>query len=295
MSEKIAVGASSFDVNSPDALALIGNDYTFVKNPFGRKLTIPETIEHLQGCVGLLAGLETLNEEVFSKCPELKAVARIGVGTDNVDFDAAKKFNIKVSNTPDAPTYAVAEMALAALLTISRRIIPCSESLHRKEWKKQIGNSIRGSSVLLIGYGRIAREFERLLSVFNPKEIVFHDKYVDGSTPLSDALPNADIISLHASGKEQIIGGAELQLVKNGAVLLNSARGALVDETALAKALESGKVGFYWGDVFPEEPYSGALCNAPNTVLTPHVSTYTGLCRNEMERQAVENVLRDLK
>ena len=149
---KVAVGASSFSQSSEKAMRLLTDrGIEVVKNPYGRKMTVEETIRHLQGADGLLAGLELLNEEVLSKAPMLRAIARIGIGMDNVDKEAVKKRNIALSNTPDAPTEAVAEMTVAALLAIGHRLIPCNEEMHRHIWKKRIGFSLKNLNVLLIG------------------------------------------------------------------------------------------------------------------------------------------------
>ncbi|MCL2226745.1 MAG: hypothetical protein FWB97_03845 [Oscillospiraceae bacterium] len=287
---KISVGASSF--GQLEALKLL-EGYEVALNPYGRKLTESETIEHLQGSVGLLAGLEPLSETVFSACPELKAIARIGIGMDNVDIEAAKRIGIKVSNTPDAPTYAVAEMTLAALLSIVRQVVPANSDIHGGIWKKRMGFSLNGVTILLVGYGRIAREFERLLEPFGTVNLKF-DPLLTDATPLLELLPHADVVSLHASGANQIIGKNELEIMRNEAVLLNSARGSLVDEDAAFNALKSGKLAWYWADTFSEEPYSGKLTELDNALLTPHISTYTQLCRKSMEVQAVKNLLEDL-
>jgi D-3-phosphoglycerate dehydrogenase len=262
-------------------------------NPVSRKLTREETVDFLQGAVGLLAGLEQLDETVFSKTPELRAIARIGVGMDTVDVGAASQYNIKVSNTPEAPTHAVAEMTLAALLSCIRRLIPANQALHEGRWEKEIGFSLYGSTVLLVGYGRIARCFEKLLLPFGTHILIFDPLY-SGGTQLEDLLPKADVISLHASGNSQILGDKELALVKPGAILLNSARGGLIKEEAVCQALREDRLSWYWADSFETEPYEGSLTALPNAVLTPHISTYTSLCRKEMELQAAQNLLRDL-
>ena len=287
---KIALGASS--VPQPDALELL-KGHEVILNPYGRKLTEDETIEHLEGVAGLLAGLEPLTERVFSACPELRAVARIGIGTENIDFEAAKNHGVKISNTPDAPTYAVAEMALAALLAIARQILPANEDIHNGAWKKRMGFSVRGSMVLLVGYGRIARAFEKLLAPMRA-EVLKYDPLLPDCKPLSELLPCADVVSLHASGKDCLINAEQLGQLKDGAVLLNTARGQLVDEDAVYEALKSGKLSYYFADTFSIEPYSGKLTELDNAILTPHISTYTDLCRREMEMQAVKNLLRDL-
>jgi D-3-phosphoglycerate dehydrogenase len=287
---KIAVGISS--VLQSTVMELL-KGHEVVMNPFGRRLTEDETIDHLRGAAGLLAGLEPLTERVFVARPELKAVARIGIGTDNVDFDAAKCHGVKVSNTPDAPTYAVAEMALAALLAIVRQVVNSDTDMKKGVWKKRMGFSVRGSTILLVGYGRIAKAFEGLLEPMNAN-VLITDPALPDCRPLEELLPLADVISLHAAGKMCLIGAKELKTMKDGAILLNTARGGLVDEDAAYDALKSGKLGYYYADVFSVEPYNGKLAELSNAVLTPHISSNTGLCRIEMETQAVMNLLRDL-
>ena len=136
-----------------------------VSNPFGRKLTEDEIIGHLHSVDGLLAGLEPLNSNVYQKCPQLKAIARVGIGLDNVDLVDANKFGIKISNTPDGPTNSVAEMTLAAALNLSRNIVQANDSLHEKRWEKSIGMGLKNINVLIVGYGRIGRKVADLFRI----------------------------------------------------------------------------------------------------------------------------------
>lgn len=293
---RVVVGASSFAASSTKAMDMLtSKGIDVIRNPYGRKLTVEETIQHLQGADGLLAGLELLNEEVLSKTPDLKAIARIGIGTDNVDFEACKRHNIKVSNTPDAPTEAVAEMTLAALLAIGHEIIPSNRDIHEHVWKKRIGFSLNGLKVLIIGYGRIGRKVADKLKLLGCEISVYDPFYPEFSvTDLKRALQNVEVVSLHASGKEEILSAEEIGWMKDGAVLLNCARGDLVNEDALYTALKSGKLSYYWGDVFWREPYEGKIIECQNAILTPHISTYNKLCRESMESEAVKNLLEDL-
>lgn len=293
---KVVVGASSFAASSDKAINMLRDaGVEVIKNPFGRKLTKEETIDHLKGADGLLAGLEVLDEEVLSAAPELKAIARIGIGMDNVDKEACKRHNIKLSNTPDAPTAAVAEMALAALLTIGHEIIPCNKDVHNMVWKKRIGFSLIGLKVLIIGYGRIGRRFADHLRALGSEILIYDPWQKDISEDsLPDALSRADVVSLHASGKEMILTAEKMDAMKDGATILNCARGALIDEDALFERLKTGKIGHYWGDVFSEEPYTGKLTECENAILTPHISTYNSLCRESMETEAVINIMEDL-
>ena len=292
----VSVGASSFSDTSRQAMELLEKYGIEVrKNPFGRKLTEEETIAHLQGADGLLAGLEPLDERVFSACPQLKAIARIGIGMDNVDAEAAKRHGIKVSNTPDAPTEAVAEMTLAALLTIAHQIVPANADVHGGVWKKRMGFSIRGTKVLVVGYGRIGRRTAELMQSLGA-EIAVYDKYAAAlsTCSLEEGLGWADVITLHAAGADMVLSESKLRLCRQGAILLNSARGGLVDEDALCRMLQSGWIASYWGDALWSEPYTGKLCACPNAILTPHICTYTTRCREDMETAAAHNLLGDL-
>ena len=293
---KVVVGASSFGQSSNEAIDLLRDKrIEVVLNPFGRKMTEDEIIEHIGDADGLLAGLEPLNENVFSRCKNLKAVSRIGIGMDNVDIEAAKKYGIAVSNTPDGPTEAVAEMTLAALLAIEHNLVESNADVHKGIWKKRIGHSISELTILVIGYGRIGRAVSSLLSAMGAN-VMIYDKYLpsDSNCTLDEGLKKADVITIHASGNNEILSEKELKQVKNGAVILNSARGKLINETALFNELVSGHVGYYWGDALWEEPYSGPLIGLNNVLLTPHICTYTTKCRLSMEKQAVINLLRDL-
>lgn len=293
---KVVVGASSFaDASEAPLQRLRDAGIVVEKNPYGRRLTKEETIEFLKGADGILAGLEPLDEEVFAKTPDLKVIARIGIGMDNVDQEAARKYGIKVSNTPEGPTNAVAEMTLTALLSILHNLIPANADVHNGVWKKRLGQSISAMKILIIGYGHIGRATARLFEAMGA-QVLIYDKYNEtvSNVPLEEGLTQADVISIHASGKEEILGKKEITKMSDGVIILNSARGTLINEDALYEALQSNKVSAFWGDALWQEPYSGKLCQCENAILTPHICTYTTTCRESMEMQAVENLLRDL-
>lgn len=304
MAEKmrIAIGPSSFaEADTAPLAALHDAGVEVVPNPFGRRLTEEETIAHLEGIDGLIAGLEPLTKRVFESAPRLRALARVGIGMDNVDHAAAAARGIAVSNTPDEPARAVAELTLTALLALLRVLIPADATLRAKGWKKIIGRGVSDETILLVGFGRIGRRFAELLRPFgctilvsDPASTVDQLPTGTGLVTLEDGLRRASVVSLHAGGKKQILGASEFAAMPQGAILLNSARGELVDELALVEALRSGHLGGAWFDVFWQEPYTGALTDAPNVILTPHVGTYTKECRLGMEMTAVRNLLRDL-
>lgn len=304
MNLTIAIGPSSFAEENDAPLQILQAAGVTVKpNPFGRRLDEAEIIAHLRGVDGLIAGLEPLNRNVITaSAPRLKAIARVGIGVANVDFDAARDFGVKVSNTPEGPVNAVAEMTLAALLALGRRLVPSNEALHAGQWKKLIGSGLMAAKVLLIGYGRIGRRVGELVRAFGAEVLVYDPGLPPASLEnaqrfdsLEAALPLADVISLHASGQQCLLDAAAFNAMKDGVTLLNSARGELVDEDALLAALDAGKVSGVWFDAFWKEPYTGRLTQYPQALLTPHTATYTRQCRLDMESAAVRNLLRDLE
>ena len=153
MNITVAIGPSSFAESDPAPRRLLDAAGVHVReNPFGRRLTEEEIITQLDGVDGLLAGLEPLNRRVIaSASPRLKAIARVGIGTANVDFEAAAEFGVKVSNTPDPPAQAVAEMTLCAMLALARQILPMNAALHAGKWEKAIGIGLSGATLLLGG------------------------------------------------------------------------------------------------------------------------------------------------
>ncbi len=299
---RILISTASFLLDEYDIEEIVGNlDIEFIKNPYERKLTEDEMISLLKDVDGVIAGLESYSKKVILTASKLKAIARVGTGLTNIDFESIKEHGIKVSNTPLAPVDAVAEMTLAAMLTLSREIISSNDAMHQGVWKRIKGFTLKEATVLLIGYGRIGKRVSELLKPFGANLLVCdisseivgsnNKKYI----PLHEGLAQADIISLHASGIDTIIGEREFSVMKTGAVLLNSARGELVDEDALIKALENGKISRVWFDAFWVEPYSGKLVKYKQALLTPHIAAYTECSRKSMEKEALVNLLSDLK
>lgn len=293
---KVLVGASSFGKASPEPIDFLQqNDVEVMLNPEGRKLTKDEVIRYAQDCDGILAGLEIIDKDVIDSLPNLKAITRIGIGIDNVDTEYLKTKGIKFNFTPDGPTKAVAELTVATLLTISRRVIELNDNLHKGNWQKIISSSLYKKTVLIIGAGRIGRLVGDLIKPF-VKEVVYYDPFIPefSSKPLEKLLPCADVVSIHASGHKQIIGSDEINSFKDGAILLNPSRGGVVNEDAVYNGIKSGKLSAAWFDVFDNEPYSGPLTELSQVILTPHASSYTKECRLDMEMEAAIKILEDL-
>ena len=295
--EKVLLGPSSFasmDAAPMEYLQKTGCE--IVDNPFKRKLTKEELLDLLgNGITGIIAGLEPLDREVMKESG-LKVISRCGSGMSNIDISAAEELGIKVFSTPDGPTSAVAELTLGAMLSMLRLIPEMNTHLHDGKWEKRIGFQLEGKTVAIIGFGKIGQRVASLLTSFKT-HILAVDPHID-SVPdgikhvsLEDALRQADILTIHCSGENCIIGESELNIMKKGAFLLNASRGGLVDEDALVKVLDSGQLAGAWLDTFNREPYNGPLCGYPNVILTPHVGSYTKECRYNMEMESVKNLI----
>ncbi|MBF0465906.1 MAG: hydroxyacid dehydrogenase [Nitrospirae bacterium] len=297
----ILISTSKFA--QPDKMPLLRlqqEGLVVIENPYNRKLEKTEAIQLLNdNVVGLIAGLEQLDREVLEKS-KLKVISRCGSGLSNVDLEAAKDLNIEVFNTPDAPTIAVAELTVGALISLARLILPMNSDMHAKKWNKRTGMQIKDKNIVIIGFGKIGQKVGEYLKNFNAK-VVAVDPFLHGTIndiPLVDleyALRIADIITMHCSGEMPLIGKKEFALMKDGVLLLNAARGGVIIEDDLLKALDSGKVAGVWLDTFKNEPYYGQLCNHEKVVLTPHIGSYTVETRLNMELEAVENLISALK
>lgn len=175
-----------------------------------------------------------------------------------------------------------------------------NQDLHQGKWTKITGHQLEGKTVAIIGFGRIGKKVAALLLSFGVKVFAVDiDKHniMEGVQfcPLYEALSEADIISIHVSGNDEIIGKEAFKHIKQGALLLNAARGEAINEGLLIAALESGQIKGAWLDVFVDEPYSGLLQKFPQVLLTPHVGSYTEEGRKTMEMDTVNNLIDVLK
>jgi len=294
--ETILIGPSSFAALDREPMDILkGAGATVIDNPSKRRLTKQELIDLLKdGVTGLIAGLEPLDREVMERS-KIRVISRCGSGMSNVDQQAAKELNITVCSTPDAPVLSVVELTFAALLSLLRFLPPMDRDLHNGQWHKRIGHLLYGRTVVIIGYGRIGQKVASLLDAFGAKWIVVDPFLRDGMSDkiltLEEALPQADIITIHSNSDQNILGKKEFSLIKPGTLLLNGARGELVDEQCLIKALDDGRIAGAWLDVFVDEPYKGALLQYEQVILTPHVGSYTKECRLQMETEAVTNLI----
>ena len=237
----------------------------------------------------LVRSATTVDEEVLAAAPRLKIVARAGVGLDNVDVDAATARGVLVVNAPTSNIHSAAEHALALMLSAARQIPAADATLRERTWKRSSfsGTEIFGKTVGVVGLGRIGQLVAQRLAAFGT-EVIAYDPYVPPARaaqlgiemmPLDDLLARADFISVHLPKTPEtagLIGTEALTKVKPGVVIVNAARGGLIDEQALADAINAGKVRAAGLDVFATEPCTDSpLFDLPQVVVTPHLGAST--------------------
>jgi len=298
---KIAVSTSSFGEYQSIPLELCKKlGYELVMNPYKRTIKPGELIELAKDAVGLIAGTESITKKVLLKLPRLRVISRCGAGLDNIDADAARELGIKIFNTPDAPTTAVAELTIGLMLNLLRKVNQADASVKSGRWKKLMGNLIYGKKIGIIGLGRIGRKVVELLKPFGC-EIKYADPFLsDGLVglerlPMERLLLWADIISIHVSENREIIGRSEISHMKKGAWLVNVSRGCVVNEEVLYQSLKTGHLSGAALDVFGREPYEGCLKELHNVILTPHIGSYAIESRVQMEMGAANNLLKGLE
>lgn len=275
-------------------------------NSFGRPLTEKELVERIGEAVGVIVGVDPLPARVLEQASKLVVISKYGAGIDNIDVAAASKLGIVVTRLPGANAEAVADHAFALLLAVARRVGEADRAMRQGQWGRFVGRQVSGRCLGLVGTGRIGRAVLKRAKGFD-MQIVCFDKQPDPAMEetygvrylaLDDLLQQADFISLHVPLTREtkgMIGRRELALMKPSSILINTARGGLVDESALAEALKAGQLAGAGLDVYEKEPLRDSpLVGLEQVILTPHIGAYTQESLEKMADMAVDNLLRAL-
>ena len=276
--------------------------------------SVKEIIQNAEDCEGIVTLLsDPIGQDVISKLPKLKVIAQYAVGYDNIDISFATERKIAVTNTPGVLTETTADLAWALIMAAARRIVESDSYVRDGKWNVAwgpellLGSDIYGATIGIVGMGRIGIAVARRASGFNMK-ILYHSRSeneytketeitLNGTrTDLHTLLKESDIVSLHiplSSETHNLLGEKEFNLMKPGAVLVNTSRGAVIDEDALFKALESGRLGAAGLDVFKQEPLqkNSPLMKLQNLVLAPHIGSASTKTRATMARMCAENLI----
>jgi D-3-phosphoglycerate dehydrogenase / 2-oxoglutarate reductase len=266
-----------------------------IYNDRGRPLTSQEVGALVVDCDGYIAGLDTIDETSLGGASRLKVIARYGVGVDHVDIGAATRRSIVVTNTPKANTTSVAELTIGLLLCLSRSIPQIAEQTRRGEWPRVMGLALEGKTVGLLGFGAIGKQVARRLHAFDCK-VLAHDSKPDASSAvrlhtelvsLPELTRRSDFLSLHLPllpETRNLVDASFLSRMKRGSFLINTARGELVDEMALASALQSQRLRGAAIDVFGAEPplTNHPLLSLSSVIATPHCASHTDVATEAM-------------
>jgi len=295
------------NVNDSPIRQLAANKIDYLVNPLGRKLKEDE----LAGMVGdvevLIAGTEPITERVIENAPRLKLISRVGIGLDSVDLMAAERRGIKVSYTPDAPAPAVAELTIGLMFSLMRSIHMANAQMHRSEWHRYFGRRIGDLTIGVVGAGRIGgRVLQHLAALgagrlfvndINPS-VCGHDSIAPAErADLNVIYRESDIVSLHVpltAQTKNMVCRENLLLMKPDAMIINTARGGIINEDDLADVLNAGHLSGAAIDVFCEEPYQGKLTSIERCLLTSHMGSMSIDCRTRMEIEATEEAIRFL-
>lgn len=304
-------------VTDCDHANMIEEDAVFKKNGIEWKLEQCQTEEDLiakcQGAVACLNQYARFTEKVFQALPDLKMIVRYGVGVDNVDLEAATRHGVQVCNVPDYGTFEVADQALTLMMACTRKVCAANQQVHEGGWDYAVTIPVQRLSTLtvgVLGLGRIGQAFAKRVHALDCK-VIGYDIYTDQvkkDPSLSfielvsqdELIQRSDVISLHCGlnkDNQQMFNKNTFAKMKKGSVLINVARGGLVNEADLAEALKSGQLSMAGLDVAVKEPMAqdNPLRKLPNAVVTPHMAWYSVQAASDLKTKAAEEAARCIK
>ena len=288
MSLKVVVGSRSRSRSKEAMEILEKNGYILELNPFDRTMTEDELIERIKGASALVAGSDKVTKRVLEAgSPTLKIVAKQGVGYNTIDIEAAKELGIAVTITPGAKSKSVADLTMGLILNAARNISGMDRAIRNNEWYRYTGCELNNKIIGIVGMGHIGGEVAKRAYAFGMKILAydiyprqdFIEKYNVTYVSLEKLFKQSDVITLHApaiKATENMINRDSLNLMKSTAILVNAARGELINEEDLYEALKNKKIGFAALDVYKNEPLKNSkLTELENIVFTAHAGAYT--------------------
>ncbi|MBI2247175.1 MAG: phosphoglycerate dehydrogenase [Armatimonadetes bacterium] len=302
---KVLITARSFFEGSPEPADLLqGAGVEVIAIPGDRPLTDSELATRVGKIDGIIAGVDRIGPQTFAAAhPRLKVVARNGVGIEGIDLKAATHTGVVVTNAPGVNTDAVADLVIGLMSVLTRHILQAHDGVRVGRWDRVLGHDLFRKTLGLVGFGKIAQAVARRARGFEMRMLavdIIQDKHAAAGldvrfAPLSVVIAEADFVSLHVPLTPQthhLIGQAELRQMKPTAYLINTARGGVVDEHALAQALHERWIAGAAADVFEQEPPVGSpLLQAPRLLLTPHIGAHTYEATARGALVAVQNLL----
>ena len=308
MSGKVVVTPRSMSArdDTPFVARLREAGYEVVRPSPGKQPNEDQLIEALRDAVGYIAGVEPITRRALEGAARLRAISRNGAGIDNIDMDATRELGITVVRAAGANARGVAELAIGLVLALFRQVPYMSTALKQGQWERSKGLELSGRTLGLIGCGKIGQEVGRLATGLD-MQVLGYDPYPDKdfSPPakfryaeLDEAVCRSDAVSLHCpprSDRRPVLDADRVGAMKNGAVIVNTARAELVDTTAVLGALNDGRLRGFAVDVFEREPPEvNELLSHPRVIATPHVGGYTEESVHRASEAAVTNLIEEL-
>lgn len=268
---------------------LESHGFEIIENHFGRPMTFEELQQYAPEADAVVGGVDTWDESVFSFTPRLKVISRFGVGVDNINLADAKARGVYVTNAPGINSNSVADLAVGLIIDMLRNITNLNQSTKQGMWERYIGSDLRGKTVGMLGFGAIAQRLSKKLSGFD-MTLIAYDKYpnaeaakrlnVELMPDIDSVLKAANIVSVHLPSLPETrhtMNREAFNKMQKGSYLVNTSRGALVDEKALYEALTNGQLAAAATDVYESEPVDKAnpLLALPNLLTMPHTGAET--------------------
>ena len=274
-------------------------------NPYGRRLRVGEVRDFIGDADGVIAGTEPYSAETLADAHRLRVISRVGEGLDSVDLEYCKERGITVTYTPEAPAQGVAELTIGLILGLVRGVCQSDRSVREMTWNRYMGHLLSELTIGVLGVGRVGSRVIRLLQPFGttvlgcdlaPNEALSQElglQWVE-----ADGLfERSELVTIHIPGNREnhhFVDGRRLSLMKPGSYIVNTARGSVLEEEALLRALSERRLAGAALDVYGSEPYEGALRKLDNVLLTAHIGASARASRYRMELEAAEDCVRVL-
>jgi phosphoglycerate dehydrogenase-like enzyme len=300
---KIAVTSDSFSFNSELTSRLRSYFPSSIFKPHKNKFSKAELIEFIQGCDGVIVGLEKMDKEVIDAVPNLRIISKYGVGTDNLDLDYMREKNIRLGWSPGLNKNSVSELVICQMINMTRNVYSTSLSLRSGVWNKDGGRELSELKVGILGTGHIGKEVIKKLTVFGSTIIAydqldmedFYSQHQVRKVGLEELFQSSDIISVHVPLSDEtngFIGERLLGMMKPDAMIINTARGGIIDEEALYIALTAKKIRGASLDVYTVEPaVSNKLLTLENFIPTPHIAGNSRRAVMDMGNSAIDHLV----
>jgi len=295
----VAVTSRSFSRHPVLRAELLSRYENVTFNEDGKRLAGDDLVAFLRGHPKVITALEVIDESILSRLPELKVISKVGIGLDMIDLTALDRRGVRLSWAPGTNQRSVSELVIAFAITLLRHVVPCVLEVRSGTWRQPKGRTLSGQTVGIIGLGNVGKDLVRLLRPFGCRVLCydilespeFNAEHQVTAVDLETLLRESDVVSIHLplnDSTRNILSADRLSRMKASAILINTARGHLIDESALKLMLKTGRLAGVAFDVFATEPPEDAeLLTLPNFLATPHIGGSTEEAILAMGRAAI--------